>query len=237
MTHTPESIEVSIHTSLNVCKRRNAPQQIFTIMVRRTKEEAQATRSHILDTAELVFEQRGVSGTSLAEIAKAAGLTRGAIYWHFEDKADLFNAMMDRATLPLEKADACGGFCGDDASLAQVRDGFVETLRKVVRDPQLRRVFDIATHKVEYVGEMNAVRERHLSMRQECLADIERALKRALRNGELPKGTRVRSVAFGLFALFDGLLQNWMLDRDGFDLLQVGPQVFDAYLRGLRQPA
>ena len=132
---------------------------------------------------------------------------------------------------------ACGGFCGPDASLVQVRDGFVETLRRVVRDPQLRRVFDIATHKVEYVGEMNAVRERHLGMRQECLADIERALKRALRSGELPKGTRVRSAALGLFALFDGLLQNWMLDRDGFDLLQVGPQVFDAYLRGLRQPA
>ena len=133
-------------------------------MVRRTKEEAQATRSHILDTAELVFEQRGVSGTSLAEIAKAAGLTRGAIYWHFQDKADLFNAMMERATLPLEEAE---GFCGAETTLAQVRDGFVETLRKVVRDPQLRRVFDIATHKVEYVGEMNAVRERHLAMRQE----------------------------------------------------------------------
>ena len=63
-------------------------------MARRTKQEAQATRSHILDTAELVFEQRGVSGTSLGEIAKAAGLTRGAIYWHFKDKADLFNACL-----------------------------------------------------------------------------------------------------------------------------------------------
>ncbi|HKW83015.1 MAG TPA: TetR family transcriptional regulator, partial [Burkholderiaceae bacterium] len=77
-------------------------------MARRTKEEAQATRSLILDTAELVFEQRGVSGTSLNEIAKAAGLTRGAIYWHFQNKADLFNAMMDRATLPLEQADISG---------------------------------------------------------------------------------------------------------------------------------
>jgi len=205
-------------------------------MARRTKEDAQATRSHILDTAERVFEERGVSGTSLNEIAKAAGLTRGAIYWHFQNKADLFNAMMERATLPLEQADVAG-FKDPDTTPAQICAGFVDVLRRVVRDPQLRRVFDIATHKVEYVGEMNAVRERHLGMRQECLADIERALKRALRSGELPKGTRVRSAALGLFALFDGLLQNWMLDRDGFDLLQVGPQVFDAYLRGLRQPA
>lgn len=206
-------------------------------MVRRTKEAAQATRRHILDTAELVFEQHGVSGTSLAEIAKAAGLTRGAIYWHFQDKADLFNAMMERVTLPLEEADAECGFKGADVTLAQVRDAFVDLLRKLTTDPQLRRVFDIATHKVEYVGEMNAVRERHLAMRNACLADMERALKRALRAGELPKGLHARSAALGLLALFDGLLQNWMLDRGAFDLLRVGGQVFDVYLRGLKTAA
>ena len=66
-------------------------------MVRRTKEEALATRDRILDTAELLFQQRGVSRTSLHELATAAGVTRGAIYWHFQDKADVFNAMMARA--------------------------------------------------------------------------------------------------------------------------------------------
>ena len=202
-------------------------------MVRRTKEAAQATRSHILDTAERVFEQRGVSGTSLAEIAKAAGLTRGAIYWHFQNKADLFNAMMERVTLPVEQAENACGFKSPDITLAQMRAGFVDVLRKVTNDPQLRRMFEIATHKVEYVGEMNAVRERHLAMRNVCLADVERALKRALRAGELPKGLPARSAANGMLALFDGLLQNWMLDRDSFDLLRVGGQVFDAYLRGL----
>jgi len=206
-------------------------------MVRRTKEEAQATRSHILDTAELVFEQRGVSGTSLGEIAQAAGLTRGAIYWHFQDKADLFNAMMDRVTLPLEETRAACGFEGDDITLSQMRGSFVDVLRQVMTEPQLRRVFDIATHKVEYVGEMSAVRERHLAMRNGCLADMERALRRAVRRGEVPKGTSPRSGAIGMVALFDGLLQNWMLDRDGFDLARVGGQVFDAYLRGLATPA
>ena len=205
-------------------------------MVRRTKEEAQATRSHILDTAEQVFEQHGVSGTSLHEIAKAAGLTRGAIYWHFKHKADLFNAMMERVTLPLEETDAIGGFKSHDITLAQVRTGFVEVLRKMTTDPQLRRVFDIATHKVEYVGEMNAVRERHIAMRNDCLADVERSLRRAARAGELRPGLSPRGAAIGLLALFDGLLQNWMLDPSSFDLPRVGGPVFDAYLRGLRQP-
>ena len=65
-------------------------------MVRRTKEDALATRSSLLDAAELLFQAQGVSRTSLADIAREAGTTRGAIYWHFKDKADLFNAMMER---------------------------------------------------------------------------------------------------------------------------------------------
>ena len=206
-------------------------------MVRRTKEEAQATRSRILDTAELVFERRGVSGTSLNEIAKAAGLTRGAIYWHFADKADLFNAMMERVTLPLEESGAVRAFPGPDATLGHMRDGFVDVLRKMAADPQLKRVFDIATQKVEYVGEMNAVRERRLAMRDGCLADIERAFRRAVRSGAMPKGMAPRSAALGMIALFDGLLQHWMLDRDRFDLLRVGRPVLDAYLRGLATAA
>lgn len=206
-------------------------------MARRTKEEAQATRSHILDTAELVFEQHGVSGTSLNEIAIAAGLTRGAIYWHFDDKADLFNAMMDRVTLPLEARDEAGGFTGDDITLSQVRGGFVDLLRKVINDPQLRRVLEIAAHKVEYVGAMDAVRERHLKMRNSCLDDLERALKRPVRTGQMPKGISPRAGAIGLLALFDGLLLNWMLDRANFNLLRVGGQVFDAYVRGLTTSA
>ena len=72
-------------------------------MARRTKEEAQETRNRLLDTAEHVFNERGVSRTSLTEIAEAAGLTRGAIYWHFKNKLDLFNAMMERVTLPMEE--------------------------------------------------------------------------------------------------------------------------------------
>ena len=201
-------------------------------MARRTKEEAQATRSRILDTAELVFEQRGVSGTSLNEIAKAAGLTRGAIYWHFQNKADLFNAMMERATLPLEQADIAG-FKGPDTTPARICAGFVDVLHRVAHDPQLRRVFDIATHKVEYVGEMDAVRVRHLEWRNECVADIERALKRAKRAGELQPGVAPRSAALGLLALFDVLLMSWMLERGGFDLARAGAQVFDVYLAGL----
>ncbi|MGN1056456.1 MAG: TetR family transcriptional regulator, partial [Comamonas sp.] len=69
-------------------------------MARRTKEDAEMTRNQLLDAAQAVFFSKGVAGASLADIAQAASLTRGAIYWHFKDKADLFDALMKRTTLP-----------------------------------------------------------------------------------------------------------------------------------------
>jgi TetR/AcrR family acrAB operon transcriptional repressor len=202
-------------------------------MVRRTKAEAQATRSLILDTAELVFEQRGVARTTLHQIAQAAGLTRGAIYWHFKDKADLFNAMLERARMPLEASRHACGFDGRDVTVAQMRDGFVGLLGQIVGDATMRRVFEIARHKVEYVEEMHAVRERHLAVRQQCLVDVERTFRQALQRGELSKRMSARSAAVGLHSLIDGLLQNWMLDPTDFDLVRVGTQALDAYLGSL----
>lgn len=202
-------------------------------MVRRTRDEALATRQRILDTAELVFERRGVSRTTLNEIALTAGLTRGAIYWHFQNKADLFNAMMARVTLPMEEAVKRSDDPLLTDSIEHIRRSFVDVLRKTARDPQVRRVFEIATHKVEYVDELKAVRDRHLGTRNECLAHVQRAISLAMKKGRLGRGSSPRAAALGLHALIDGLLQNWMLDPAAFDLVRVGRQVLDAYLAGL----
>lgn len=202
-------------------------------MARRTKEEALATRRHILDTAERLFEEHGVSRTSLHDIAQAAGLTRGAIYWHFDDKADLFNAMMERVTLPMEKAIHASAVPGPDDPVATIRHNFLEALRKTVSDPQARRVFEIAIHKVEYVGELQAVRARRLAVRNECLADVERGLKLAMRRGLLSRRMPARMAALGLQAVIEGLIQNWMLDPHAFDLVHAGEQILDSYLAGL----
>jgi TetR/AcrR family acrAB operon transcriptional repressor len=208
-------------------------------MIRRTKQEALATRELLLDTAERVFQRRGVSRTSLHEIAQAAGVSRGAIYWHFADKAALFNAMMLRVTLPMEQALERGGDPAVEDPLAELRRGFALALHKTATDPQVQRVFDIATHKVEYVDELAAVRERHLAVRDECVGDVERTLAAAVARGQLADGFSPRHLAIGLHALVDGLIQNWTLLPGAFDLEAVGLESLDAFLAGLapRTPA
>lgn len=202
-------------------------------MVRRSKADAQATRNSLLDAAEHLFQERGVSRTSLNDIAVAAGTTRGAIYWHFKDKADLFNAMMERVTLPLEESLQCAAAAHAQCPVVELRLAMLEALRKTATDAQTRRVFDIATHKVEYVAELLAVKERHLRVRNECLARTRLAMQRAAELSGRPLPVDVDSAALGLHVMIDGLIQNWLLDPQAFDLVASGSQVFDTYLAGL----
>jgi TetR/AcrR family acrAB operon transcriptional repressor len=206
-------------------------------MVRRTKADALATRDKLLDTAELLFGERGVSRTSLNDIAVAAGTTRGAIYWHFKDKAALFNAMMERVTLPLEEALNNAAQPPADgtptAPLARMRAAFLNALHKTVHDAQTRRVFDIATHKVEYVEEMLDVRDRHLKARDDCVAMTRAGLLQAARLSDVKLPMPAIMAAHGLHALIDGLIQNWLLAPESFNLEAAGRQTFDAYIAGL----
>jgi TetR/AcrR family acrAB operon transcriptional repressor len=64
--------------------------------MRKTKTEALKTRSKVLASAMKVFLDKGYSQTSLADIAKAAGYTRGAVYWHFEDKSEILEVLISR---------------------------------------------------------------------------------------------------------------------------------------------
>jgi TetR/AcrR family acrAB operon transcriptional repressor len=202
-------------------------------MPRRTKEDAFATRQQLLDAAEHVFLRQGVAGTSLNDIAVAAGTTRGAIYWHFKDKADLFNAMMDRVAMPLQQALSLLDSTVEDDPLPGLRRGLRAALRQTVEDPQTRRVFEVATHMVEYVDSLCAVRERHIQSRQLWIARFRHVLLRsaASRGARLP--VPASTAAHGLHALIDGLVQNWLLDPAEFELESTGMKAVDAYLRGL----
>src|SRR3989442_15707101 len=84
-----------VYTITNVCQRC-----CFSDL-RRTKRESERTRQAILAAARKVFACQGVTRTTFQEIAAAAGVTRGAIYWHFADKSELFFAMREQVAVPM----------------------------------------------------------------------------------------------------------------------------------------
>lgn len=202
-------------------------------MARRTKEDAIATRNSLIDAAEQVFREKGVSRASLSDIAQAAGATRGAIYWHFKDKVDLFSAMMDRVTLPLEQG--YGEFecstCPDPVQ--RLRAVMALVLRSVASDERTRRVFEIALYKVEYVSELVGVRDRHVAASDGFTRQLARDFELAAQLQGVVLPMTPMEAAVGLHALFDGLIRNWILGEGGFDLVGVGGVSTDAFLVGL----
>lgn len=209
-------------------------------MVRRTKEEALETRNLILDTAEQVFLEKGVSRTSLAMIADAAGLTRGAIYWHFRNKADLFDAMMSRVVLPMEEMAARASDSGLENPVAYIRACALNVFEHLASDPRCQRVFEISCHKVEYVDEMAQVRSRHIEARANCLRRMEHGFRNAAARGLLAPGVDPRLAAVGLHALVDGLIMNWVLDSQYIPITRDAIALVDQYLGRLlaeRRPA
>jgi len=203
-------------------------------MARKTKEEAQATRDRILDTAEQVFSERGVARTSLADIADAAGVTRGAIYWHFRNKGDLFAGLLDRVALPMEEMVARAADEATEDPLDSIRACCIYVLRRTVRDARCRRVFEILAHKCEYVDEMHTLVARHMQCRLQGIGMIERALRNAMRKGQLPRHLPARRAAVGLHAYVDGLIYNWLLDPRSFALDKDADALVDQYLLGLK---
>jgi TetR/AcrR family acrAB operon transcriptional repressor len=203
-------------------------------MARRTKEEAAATRDSILDAAEKLFVEQGVSRTTLQHIATEAGVTRGAIYWHFDDKGALFNAMMERVTLPFECALSSLGKSDATTVLDDLRQFFVEIFRVTETNPQARRVLEIASLKVEFVSEMDAVRVRRRQSKCELTEQVVERIKLAQAAGLIRLESDPQMLAIGLWSLMDGLIRNWMFEPGSFSLIELGDKMMGTMLEGIR---
>ncbi|WP_114809180.1 TetR family transcriptional regulator [Paraburkholderia kururiensis] len=203
-------------------------------MVRRTKEEALETRNGILDAAERVFFEKGVSRTSLADIAQAAGVTRGAIYWHFANKGDVFTAMFDRVLLPFDELKAASRDPGEPDPLGRIRELCVLCLHGTATDERRRRVFDILFLKCEFVEEMGPVVERHQTNIREALVNIEGGLLNAMSKGQLPADLDAARAARLLHSVIGGALRDMLLAPELFDMADGAERTVDAMLDAIR---
>ena len=203
-------------------------------MVRRTKEAALATREALIDAAERVFRREGVTQTSLAEIAAEAGVTRGAIYWHFRDKAELLDAMCERTVLPLDAAVARAGDAARLDPLGTLRTLAVDALAQLARDPRTQAVFEILFHKCELVGELARRSAAQRSDRSQCMSSVAALFDLAIEKGQLPADTDSRLATNMMHAYVIGLMHEWVLDPSDYDLAQAAPAMIDTFVAGLR---
>ncbi|EIK52817.1 transcriptional regulator [Stutzerimonas stutzeri TS44] len=202
--------------------------------MRRTKEDAEKTRIAILASAERLFLDRGVAHTSLDQIAREAGVTRGAVYWHFQNKAHLFNEMLNQVRLPPEQITehlcACDGRSSLD-SLRILHDLTIESLSALARHEQKRRIFTILLHRCEFTDELRDAEERHQAFINQFIELCENLFASAadcLRPGITP-----RLAALSLHALVVGLFSDYTRDNQLFDPPTEAAALVDPLFLGL----
>ena len=199
-------------------------------MARKTKQQALETRHHILDAAITRFSEHGVAKTSLADIATAAGVTRGAIYWHFRNKTDLLNEIWAQSESGLENVELEYQLKYPGDPLSVLRAMLIYVLEATVRDTRRRALMEIIFHKCEFVGEMATLQMLQQTLYLECYDKIEDVLRQCIAAGQIPGKLNTRCAAVVMRGYITGLMENWLFMPESFDLAADAPQLVEVVL-------
>lgn len=186
-------------------------------MVRKTKEDAEITRQRIIDAARELFSTHGVSKTSLDKIAKHANVTRGAVYWHFDNKTELFHAMRQQVFLPLiDRIDDTLLSCKNEKnSLKRIENFLLDTIRILNDDPATRQTYEVLMSKCEYVDEFATVLQQILNNCDGIVEKMEQVYQDAQQQALVNPKNSPAQLAMDTHLFFSGLLHMWVKDTSG----------------------
>ncbi|WP_029148037.1 TetR family transcriptional regulator [Methylophilus sp. 5] len=203
-------------------------------MVRKTKEDAAITRQRIIDAAREMFLQKGVSRTSLEQIATHASVTRGAVYWHFQNKAELFHAMREEVYLPLiDRMDDTLLGNADESNrdpLGRIRKHMASTIQILDDDQTTRATYEVMMTKCEYVDEFADVLKSILSNCSGLVHKLEQAYAKAQEIGQVGTQLTAAELAMDTHLFFSGLLHMWVKDTEGTLFRDHALQLIDTHI-------
>ena len=203
-------------------------------MARRTKEEAQETRRCILDAAVRVFAQQGVANASLTDIAQEAGVTRGAIYWHFANKADLINSLWEQVQSFYAPLTQASEHIDEPDPLGKLQELYCSFFAGMVEDPMQQQMFRILFDEGDRSKDTETVRKLHQELRCERHQGLQTVFIHAIQRGQLPPDFDVQLGAVTTFALVHGLIANWVMNPELIDIKRHAPKVTDSLFRLFR---
>ena len=206
-------------------------------MARRTKDEAEQTRNAILDAAEQVFYRHGVARTSLQQLAQAAGVTRGAVYWYFRDKVEILDAMAQRVFLPQEEILEQLAARDSDTPLADLSRACIDSLRRIGKDKRRQTIITILNQRCEYTDDMAPIMQRRHACKDRMLDRITRLFSRAQKLNQLAAGWTPRVAAMTLQSLMSGLILGGLEREDNAVFGKAGTDCLRAFFGAVAEPS
>ncbi|WP_264822110.1 acrEF/envCD operon transcriptional regulator [Escherichia fergusonii] len=201
-------------------------------MAKKTKADALKTRQHLIETAIVQFALRGVSNTTLNDIADAARVTRGAIYWHFENKTQLSNDVCAQQPALRELIKDKLLVHDAESPLEQLREQLIVGLQYIAEIPRQQALLQILFHKCEFNEEMISEQEIREKMGFN-LHTLRQTLQKSMAKGEIANQLDLDVMVIVIYGAFSGIVKNWLINPTGYNLYQQAPVLVDNVLRML----
>lgn len=189
-------------------------------MARKTKEDAENTREMILQSALNCFYEKGFSRTGFEDIARPIGLTKGAVYWHFKNKAELLIALIR------QKAETNRREIGEEYTHPDSMEGLRQFFRReaqyIEKNLDLQKFFFFTLFQVEWsdTGFKQVIREIQ-EISDFHLKTVKQALTCAKKRGEIALSTDIDSVGLIIVSAWRGMINAYVSKETKFSLSKV----------------
>jgi AcrR family transcriptional regulator len=208
-------------------------------MSRRTKEEAEKTRSLILANALKLFVKKGYEHTTFTDIAAKLKMTKGAVYWHFDSKQNLLIALVDEM-LEKFKRNILSLLPSDEDALSklsfcQVSDMMVRHAMQTISDKGARDFFLLIHEQVRWSStSMANVRDDLLkNKRFGPWHAFSVSVENDIRAGKVRKGVSSAEVASCCISLWNGLVHSHITGFLACDLVDTLCNAYNAIWRDI----
>jgi TetR/AcrR family acrAB operon transcriptional repressor len=190
--------------------------------MRRTKEDAEKTRLTVLEAALKLFSRDGYSLTTLSRIAKEAGCSRGPIYWHFQTKDDLYEAVLAYSQEPLE------ALVAECASMRETpvkaMDHFIEQwLGLLANNRKYRQSFEILLNKTELTDAMSRTLKRERALTKSVIGLFRDLVGQAVGHGLITTQEDPEDLGLLSYTYLMGITQTWLFAPKLFSLKKETP--------------
>jgi len=194
-------------------------------MARKTKEAALETRAQIIDAARRVFHAEGVNRSTLDKVAKAAGVTRGAVYWHFANKAEIFLAVKQTYTSEFDQLQSLLSPSQDESPLSAIGQYLQELFSALLSNTAARETYEIIMLRCEYVEEFHEVLQVITEPCCDLIASFDRLYREAADRQELKPGLDPALMALDTLAFARGTLRAILSGQKGIYSQAIRPLI------------
>ncbi len=202
-------------------------------MARRTKQDAEETRKNILKAALDIIYEKGYARSTFVDIAKEIKLTKGAVYWHFKSKPEMFLAL-SRQMEKRNESMSQNMFDKTD-TLMELKEMLFEMILLTAEDEAFRKYYTIVFYRMEWTEELLTIKQFFDHQNELMLGWIADVLRHARSENEIPRDSNIHHLSKALYGFFGGLLSYCLsaTEKDKGIISEIVETGLDTFFNGL----